>query len=446
MNIRRRLASARFAAVLIAVFLAYVVISFIVPQSSHADLTLYEAWSAENPAIAAVTRVLGFDDVFSSPGFLVLIALLAVNMTLCTLDRLRARGRTGLRMPDRPPAGANRLEASVPVDDVMQALRDSCPAWWTSRHHEQERRAYVLFDRDAPGFWGSMALHVGMLLLLAAAVISGLTRFDGRMVLTVGETAPNSRDAYYSVPKEPLIGDPFDGSQITLDGLEYDYENGHVLQAHGWLTFDDGVNRRSAEAVVNRPARWNGMSYLMVRGGHSARIEVSSDEDQAFPDAFVRLGEPIEGGYGDEITLSDGRTLVIGSRADVSSPESAALEPLRLTDPGISVRVADSDERLALRPGESGSLGDLTVTLRDMTLWNDFTVRGDKGIPFAYTAFAIILLGSTMRITFDKGRMGCLIEPCGDGSTVWLWSTSESMVTRARDVIEGLAPDERNTA
>lgn len=435
----RLLASSKLAAVLISALLALCLVSFLVPQRSHAALSLYDQWSSANPALARAAGALGVDDVFASPGFVVLIALLAINLTACTVGRVRRRSRARIRVPSEAPDRSEH--AMIPAEPAeVAATLESGFRFWGKRRVEDHGSHYVLVDRGALGFAGSLIMHAGLLLLLIAGLVSALTRFDGRLVMTVSETVTDVAESYYGDTKEPVLGSPYDGSVVTLDSLEFDYEEGYITQAHGWLTFRDGAASKIDEAIVNRPARWRGKSYLMLRGGHAVRLSVvGADGVQLYEDTSVRLGRAVDGGYADEIVLPDGRTIELYSTADVTSPDSAVLEPLRLNDPAVSVRLAEGGEAALIRPGTASAVGDLVVSVGDVSLWNEFAVRGDRGIPLAYASFGVILMGAALRFAFDRRRLGCLIVPASGGSEVWWWSAEGSALDRARKSLQALA-------
>jgi cytochrome c biogenesis protein ResB len=432
MTVVRFLSSSKLAAWLIGALLALCLVSFVVPQRSHAALSLYNEWAAANPFAARTADALGLDDIFVAPAFVALLGLLALNLSACTVDRLSRRGRARVRVPKAAPAGAEGVTTTLEPDQIEYALLSEF-RFWGRRTAEHEGVRYILLDRGALGFTGSVIMHTGILLLLIAGVVSSLTRFDGRLVLTVSETTADVAEAYYGQTKEPTLGRAYDGSTITLESLDFEYEDGYITQAHGWLTFRDGTASKLDEAVVNGPARWHGKSYLMVRGGHAVRLSIADAQGATlFEDTSVRLGNAVDGGYADEIVLPDGRRIELYSTADAGDSERATSEPLRLGDPAVLVRLSESRQEVLTRPGARVTLGDLQVSVDSVSLWNEFAVRGDRGIPVAYASFGVILLGTAIRFAFDKRRLGCLIIPEDGGTQVLWWSSEASAARRVR--------------
>ncbi len=435
-----RLASTKLAAVLISVFLALGVIAFIVPQQSHAALTLYSEWQAANPTLAATLGILGLDDVFASPLFLITMLLLAVNLTSCTLLRVRRRMGRQVHIPSKVPDDAIAIEVAGDSESVAKGLRFGLPLWGVNRS-QRDGLLYLRLDQGHVGFIGSVILHVGLLLLLVGGAASGLMRFDGRMVLTEGETLLDQRESYLGVPKEPRLGAVYRPFTVRLDSLRFEYEDGFVTQAFAQLTFADASGSAVKGAVVNGPARWQGKSFLLVKGGHAVRMDITdADGTVLVPDSAIRLGEPVDGGYSDELELPDGRRLELVTVADARAPETALSEPLALRDPQVAVSLKGSTAKVDVRPGQRAALGDLRVGVSDVRLWNEFAVRADGGIPVTYTAFVVILLGTMIRLMFGKARVACFIRDSVDGVVVHVWASDPAVTQRVAKIVTGLRP------
>lgn len=442
MRVLARLGSVKLAAWLIGIMLALCVVAFVVPQSTQADLTLHSEWSAANPGLARLADITSFDEIFTSPVFLITMVLLAINLTACTLNRMLRRRRRKIRVPSEAPSGSVTIDLKSDFEAASSLLRRDLRLWHLSSQSEGGRHL-LHFDRGYWGFLGSMILHAGLLLVMVGGLISGLTRFDGRMVITEGETVGDVKAAYLTPPKEPKLGQAFHGFGIRLDSLRFDYEDAYLLQSHAQMTFLEDNVSEMREAAVNTPARWRGKSFLMVKGGHAVRIEVVDEQGGViFPDGVVRLGNNSDGGSADHLELPDGRVLSIATVASLDDPETAALQKLKLRDPGVTFAIPGQEASVTVRPGSVAEVGDLSVSVSDVRLWNEFAVRQDRGIPVTYAAFGVILLGSALRFGFGKRTLWCYVQDNGDACTLALWSNDEDGLNRA---VHALGGDERKT-
>jgi cytochrome c biogenesis protein ResB len=422
-RVGRFFASPRLAIVLIGVLLAMGVVSFLVPQRSHADLTAYDRWKAESPGAAALARALGADDVFASLPFYLVAALLAANLTTCTLRRMRRRG-AAVRVPTSPPAGAVSLDLPSDPAAIAAAARRNARLWVPREAHAEDRR-YLLLDREILARAGSLVMHAGLLLVIVAAVFSGLTRFQGVMALTEGQTLRDEPASYLVPPSLPALGAAYSGDAIKLQSVTTDYEGSSVVQSHALLTFTDARGTSVSRSVqVNQPAVFGTKDYLVLKGGHAAHFSASDGAKTLFEDGVVRLGKPVSGGYDDSVTLADGRRLGVTTNANGAKPEVAAAQRLNLADPVAHFSLEGTPGSLTLRPGESGSLGGVVITLSDVRLWNEFAVRQDLATPAMYLAFALVTLGAAVRFGFGKRRVGLLVEPAEKGSRAYVWGDS----------------------
>lgn len=443
MKITKALASPKLAASLIATLLALCLVSFLVPQRPQAELMLYGQWAKANPSLARMARITDLDNVFASPLFAGVLALLGLNLTVCTLRRMKRSATRVSRVPGSAPEGARSFVVSIEREAVETGLRGHWRSWAHTWVRDGER-SYLLLDRTARSRLGSLVMHAGILLLILGGIVSGLTRFTGTLALTEGQSVPDAPASYSSPPQEPRLGEPYSGALITLESMKFDYEQGFITQAHARVRFSDAAGEGVREASVNNPAKWRGKYYLLVRGGHAVDLSVSGPDGVILSNTVVRLGDALPDGSGDTVGLPDGRKLQIMTVADYSK-QSQYKERLNLSDPAVRFRINGVGTKLWLRPGESGQVGDLSISVGDVRLWNEFSARKDSGSLPVYLAFAVITVGAAARFGFGKKRMGVLLEPAEGGTRVAVWGTDEDSVAKlAIHVDPGLVKESNN--
>lgn len=428
-RIGRFFASPRLAIVLIGILLGLCVVSFLVPQRTHADLTSYDQWKAENPAAACIAGVTGMDDVFGTGVFFAVCGLLTANLVVCTLRRWPKRARL-TSVPTSAPSTALGADLDCDTASALAAATRGRPRWLLRGAEDGERR-YVLVDRQRVAVWGSLLMHGGILLVLLAGVVSGLTRFEGVIAITEGQTVTDTASSYVASPRLPLLGPTYSGASLRLDSTQTQYEASSVVQTKALLTVTSGGGSRQVQSQVNAPAVIGSKDFLVLRGGHAVRFSATQGASSAFDESVVRLGNAVQGGYADSVTLADGRVLDVVTTADGSNQARADAQPLRIVDPMVRFTVRGSEGSLALRPGESGSLGDLTISLGDVRLWDEFAVRQDLATPLVYAAFAVIIVGGCVRFGFGKTRTAVLLEPGERGTRAWAWGTDTSVADKA---------------
>lgn len=423
--------SPRLTAGIMSGLLGCTVVSFLVPQRELVGDATYAAWVRDTGFAATLAEILGLERVFSSWLFIGLVSALAVNLVACTWNRIGRRWRRRVAAL-RPPAAAH-LVTPPPDLDLGAALTAEFTGW--KRHVPGPDQ--WLFERGQYGWWGSMLLHAGILLLLIAGLVSALTRFSGVMVITEGQTVVDQRDSYLSVSQSPSMGSAFTGDRIGLTRMDFTYEGDTIVDAVATMVRDDGSVDR---ARVNQPLRSSGKTYLLSDPGFAVGLRVARD-GETLADAYVNLGTPEPAGYSDEIELADGTKLKLVAVPDRKiAPGQRSRQRMLLKDPAVWVRLLPSVESTRVVPGQTVRIGELNVTIIDVRRWNRFNVRSDRGLPLVYVAFALALLGAAIRWLDPDMRIACVRGD--DGARVWATARAnreraELLVRRASRALTG---------
>jgi len=416
------LSSSQLAVVLFAAMGVLLLVGSNIPQRGVVGESAYEAWAAESPSFVGVVQALGLDTVFSSWVFICLSLLLVANVVACTLQRIGRRRRRSARAASAPPPGARAIGTDIRVSALDGGLRASMRGRW--RVHSPQEGQWVV-ESGRLGFTGSIVMHAGLVVVVLAGVISGLTRFSGTMVLAEGQTVTDAPEAYLSVTQLPRLGGGFTGAPITLEALDFTYEDGVVTDAKAIMISDDGGRVRRQEAAVNHPFRSQGKAYLMSDAGYAVGLHIERDSGVLF-DSYVNLGTVVPEGFADDLRLADGTVVNVVAVPDRAiRPGQTAQDALVLRDPQVHVAVTDTETNeltTALLPGQTSRLGDLEVSLIDVRLWNTFLVRADRGLPIMYWAFAMVLLGAVLRWWDADTAIGVLVDSPEATADVYLWS------------------------
>jgi hypothetical protein len=215
------LKSVRLAVVLILVITILSLLSTLVPQGGEDSF-----YSSQYPyALYRLITILDFNRFFSSLLFLVLAGLFAVNLGVCAVDRFMRRARS-----------------------------------------KAEKR------------YGADVVHIGLLLLLAGAVVTGLARQEKDFNMAEGDTVNLTKD--YSIK--------------LLSFRTVKYENG---SPRSWTSTVDvlragKLERSSFPIRVNHPLRLRGVSVYQTSFGQESTLvlrdrqgnEVTARGGQGFQD------------------------------------------------------------------------------------------------------------------------------------------------------------------
>ncbi|TLM91510.1 MAG: cytochrome c biogenesis protein ResB [Actinobacteria bacterium] len=311
-----------------------------------------------------------------------------------------------------PPTSALRVESDLP-QEAAEAAALAVAGRWSIRR--PVTGSGMLLERGRFGWWGSMVLHCGLVLLLLAGVVSALTRFSGTMVIAEGQTIADARESYVDITEMPRMGTAFGEFAIGMDSIRVSYRDGVVVDAAAQMRFKDGSVEGTRAVRVNQPLKVQGKSFLLGTSGHSVGIRVIQPAGD--PQVLnVNLGEAVKQGYADTVKMSDG-TLSLLSVPDFQRRADAAVDMLDLRDP--AVLVAAGSQSVWLKPGESAPVGPYMVSLQDVSLWTTLLVRADRGLPIAYVAFVLVILGMLARWLDPDGVVALKADEDGTGYRVW---------------------------
>lgn len=402
-------ASPRLAAALIAALAGVALLGVVFPQRN--------VFGASTPT--QVTG-LGLDRVFSSVPFIVIVGLLGVNVTVCTVLRIVRRVRRAPRLPQTAPVGARLIRTRLTPEAALDAAAGTLRGWRVSRADGVNA---LRADSGDIGFVGSLAEHVGLVVLIAGGVLSALTQFSGVMLLTEGQTLPDAPQSYVSIDRRPAIGPVFGDFSVRLDSLDFTYERDTVTDALARMTVTSAAGVRPAEARVNQPLAVQGKSMFLLSAGYAVDVRVDDPSGTPIIDSFVALGRVHAEGYADDLKLPSTEWSLLGVPDSTLPTGTAARQRLNIVSPALTVRAADGTI-LRLLPGQTGRLGKYTVTFRSMRRWNRFLVRADRGRYVAYLAFGMLVFGAALRFSFPDRHVAVLATPSSDGADLTVWGRS----------------------
>jgi len=413
---------------------AFLLVSYLIPQSDIMPAEQFADWSASQPALSSLAIAVGLDHIFTTPFFYGVVILLVVNLLACTLRRvLRHPWRDRkIRVPRKRPASAVGVRLSASPADLERMLTDGESL---IRLESDEGRTLYARTSGIYGFIGSVVLHLALVLVVIGGVVSALTSFKGEMVLTEGQSVSDGIEAYTAVSQLPRFGAGFGDFAIGLDHMEFTYADDTIVEAVAHMTVAKGQDVDDRETRVNYPLRVDGKSFLLFDGGHAVQLSILSPGREILMDSYVNLGEKTQEGFADSVEIDD-FVIEVRTTADVAALDAGLHVPaLVLKDPAAWIIVSRDGVVVGdaiLRPGEELEVEDHVVLVGDIRLWNRFLVRADKGLPILYIAFALALLGAAMRF-LDPDRY-VVVEVTADagGSQVAAWGRDR--YTRSRTV------------
>jgi len=292
---------------------------------------------------AKLILALQLDDVFSAPYFLVLMAVLCINLTLCSIVRFPSLIHAGAKLCKR----ASEAECTIALSEGQQ---EKLSAYLKSRHfrcHEVNGRK--VFCKNMIGFYGSFLTHLSFLLILAVGAAAVMTAQVTDQTVMPGETLTLA-----------------DGVRITVDDFQIVDETG-TLDYASWLTVEsaDGGKRTEKEIRVNEPLSFGGYKIYQQTYGTAGGVRIENlsngaSETMTLTEACFltpdgKNGMFFQALYPGYVTAEDGSVTLITSTS--GAYDDPVYDILSVADGVMTPVLAFPDETL--------TIGDVSFTLLD---------------------------------------------------------------------------------
>jgi cytochrome c biogenesis protein len=289
----RQLTSMRTALLLLFLLALAAIPGSLLPQRS-ADPTLVTLYIARHPKLGPfLDRLSGFD-VFGSPWFSAIYALLFVSLIGCLVPRVRLHARALMRRPPKAPAhparlaSGTRFETAATPEEVLAAGRAVL----------RGRRFRVASDDGAvsaeKGYLretGNLLFHISLVVLLAGIAVGGLFGYTGKVVVTDGDGFTNTLVQYDSFNHGGLVNTnklaPF-SFQLTDFQAEYQ-PDGTPKTYRAYVTLEDKPGATPTKHVirVNDPLKIGEAKVYLINHGYSPHVVLRDKQGNAVYDAYV---------------------------------------------------------------------------------------------------------------------------------------------------------------
>lgn len=405
-NVLRFLKSLHLSLALMSALLPVIAAGNLIPQQAKVSPAEMMEWQRSYPTVSKLVSAAGLDHVYTSWWFLIVFAILFLNMALITWDLIGVTRRKALGL-HRYSSDAKAYFAlgTFPHDDgTMASLNELLRK---RRYHVLLAEGEVYARKGWPGIWGGTILHVGLVILLAGAVVSGLTRFNGFMEMGVGQSFSDTEGAYLASSHGPLFpGHHPERTIKVLDMEERDLGKMKALVSTIMVSEHD-VTMRSKTVRMNDPLYYNGMKIFQSR--HSGPALLFGIEDITNP-----APTPVAGYV--NLQQTGGKTSSIFTLK--GTPFQARAEFLPGSE-GINIEVRDRKEIVyqgPMRPGQALLVDNWKIRLAAINKWSGIIVVYDWAVPIIFAGFALVIAGIAVMGLFDPREIWAR-ETVRDGVT-----------------------------
>lgn len=320
---------------------------------------------------AQLILALKLNDVFSAPYFLVLMAALCLNLTLCSIVRLPRTMRLSANLRtqaqkqtcDEPllPGQAQKL------GDFLRSRGFRCQQW-------QERS---VFTKNLFGYYGSFLTHLSFLLILLVGAAALMTAEVTDQTVMPGETITFA-----------------DGVSVTVEDFQIEDETGKLDYASTLHAISaDGKREAKKQIRVNEPLSFEGYKIYQQTYGTAGSVEIANLQtgvsevmaltESCFLTLDGRNGLFFQALYPGYVKAEDGSvTLVTSTSGEYADP---VYDVLSVAD-GVMTPV------LAF-PEETLTIGDVSFTMKAPVSYPGLRIKHMNSLVLGalYAVFALMV-------------------------------------------------------
>lgn len=404
------------------------------------------AFEADHPTLTWLADRLSPERLARSPWFLVLPAYLVGGISLSVVSRARALRRQGVGRGQQrfrcERVALVPLPAASASERVREALERGGFEWDEPAGPDGDPRE-LRAARGRVGTAGSLAFHVGLLLLVVGGMLSLLTRTGGELLLAEGFPKPFTPASFLTLSGAERFPDT-GGTRVSVRDFVAEYSRqGTPVDYSVLLTLEREGDRREFLLRVNQAAWWEGLQLTLHRYGFAPELVARDPRGQVVLDAVgvLRLLPP---GTEDTLPLADGGRLAVRLYPDFSTadgePGTRSLEPKR---PVILFRWLDPDGREvgagSVELGAAARVAGREVAFPSLRAWGGFLVGRDLGL-WVFAAAALFgTVGLVLRLSFPDQTIAASWEPEGTHTRVTLRASTRFFPALFEERIGALA-------
>ena len=244
------LKSMTFGVILLGIIVILSLIGSLIPQSQSAM-----TYVTQYPSLYRIILTCGFDHIFTTWYFLLVSAMLCVNLTLCSVIRFRKVYSHRFEIEKAANVPANVKLSAAETEAVKQALiKDLCV-----RHEFGEGRE--VYTKNSFGRFGTFIVHLGILLTV---IFWAMAMYLPKIL---DETC---------MPKESITLE--DGTRIYVDSFSIETDAKLDFKSMINIILPDGRESGLKESSVNHPVSMGKYKVYQQTYGTMGKVSVTNAE------------------------------------------------------------------------------------------------------------------------------------------------------------------------
>jgi len=358
------------------------------------------------PTVVDVFDALGFFRIFSAPWFTMLLSLLAVSIVVCTLDRTPRLWHSVRDIRVRQPlpffdVGLHqRALLEVPSDEtVLTAMRKRRFA--VRQERDEAGVVYLYGDRNRYFRLATLLTHLGLILFLAGAAVTGAFGFETVLFVGEGQTAPVEP---VGTPGNLLVKNLGFSAPQRPDGSFEDFRTDIAV-------YRDGQQIARQVIRVNEPLTVDGFVFHQNTFGPAAELSITAGDGTLAWQGPVILDGQFQGQPQGFLTIPGAPLGLI----TVLGEDGAGAPKLTLLGVSAGQEAGQLQPEFATQLAAGGAsdpatTGGYTITFVKADAFSGMVVKRDPGQPLIWIAFLCLISGLVLTFYFPRRRVWARLE------------------------------------
>lgn len=431
-SIFKYFSSVKLAIVLLIIITLASVVGTLIPQQRSPEeyIARYDQW-------ANLFQRLHLTNLYKSLWFSALLLLFAFNIIVCTLDRLSPK----LKKMFRPRLAVEakdiallkikeKLKKHLSLDPARELVKKEL----SSRHYriketQKDNKVFLYARKRILGWFGADIVHLGILIIIAGGIISGIGGFSWNLTFSEGRIL--------DVPRAEF--------NLRLDKFETEYyPSGAVKDWKSTLTVLENEKPVLNKIVeVNHPLSYKGFVFYQSNYGWdwrnpSIEILAKKREDSSFSRKMeLKIGERVKL-EGEDIEVSVLEFIpdfVIGEKGQITS------RSLKPNNPAAFIEGWQAEEKIfsgwifAKFPDfdriHSEKETNLTFELRDFKAGQLSIIQASKdpGANFIWVGCTLLMIGLFFAFYWPPREIRMVMEGAGNKTEI----TAGGIAAKSKD-------------
>lgn len=390
-----------------------------------------------------VFHALGLTNVYHSTWYRLLIFLMGVNLTVCSLNRFKliwnqtvhpkiAMPSSSISKMQRTDSIASRDTIKDTANKIITALRGG--SYRVAREDDGEDVA-IYAAKGAFSLWGPYLTHLSILVIFIGAVIGSMLGFEGYTTISEGQSTSTYERA--GAHQQMNLG-----FRVLLNDFRITHDKDRNPTGYkSDLRIYEG-NKQVAQKIidVNHPLTYRGISFhqsdyglvgyvLKVTDPNGQVVRVPFDMETGsgpYGKEFIVSGDPFKqiNIGGKKLTIFAHDFIPDFTENSEMGRSSLPLNPaanIMVNDRFPEYKGLDGWSKLGwLALSKSAKYKGYTITMEDAMSYSGLQVSKNPGLPVIYAGFLLLLGGVFLSFYINRMVVRIRISPASQGSKVLL--------------------------